>query len=363
MPTAKGSLRRILLVAAAAVTVVSLAACGSSSTTSTPTTASTSSTPAASSTNLPYNGPEKGLPTSYGTVLRKPGTHCVIGYQDLYAEQLSLSAQTAGAEKEAARLGCAIDLLNDNLSLTTQVSDFADLLAKKVSAIVVYPLVPSGLQPSINQAKAAHIPVIAQQVPVDPGQPTPSGYATSILQGFDFSAYSRAKNIAAADPGASFVVQGLAAPVAALEYLAVREKYWGEKFGLKFLGEVDNQTDTPAGYIAAMTGIVAKYPTVKAVMCYTDDCSVADAGVVKSSGKSGILLSAQTGSPSAYAAIKAGTVFDTYQPDWQAVGQLSVDAAYDLITKQNLPLPKITVVKWTVIDKSNVDSNTPVSDK
>jgi ribose transport system substrate-binding protein len=318
---------------------------------------------ASSVKSIPYTGPEKGIASTYGSPKPKAGVTCTIGYMQLYAEQLSLSAQQAGAQTEAKRLGCRITVLNDNLTLTTQVNDFAQLLAQKVNAIIVYPLVPSGLQPSITQANAAHIPVVAFETPVDPGQPAPSGYATSVLQGFDNAAYARAKQVSQASPGAAFVVQGLAAPVASLTYFATREKYWGSRFGLKYLGEVDQQADTPAGAATAMTSILARYPTVKAIFTYNDDNAAADASVVRTSGHARVLISGLTGAPEAFPLIKSGGMFDTYEPNWKMAGRLAVDAAYDLITKQHLPLPRLSIISGVLIDKANVNSVAPANNK
>ncbi|WP_236796060.1 sugar ABC transporter substrate-binding protein [Amycolatopsis sp. GM8] len=352
-------MKRTWLVLLAVVTTAAVSACGNGSSGTGDQIAADAkdgSSPAAAV----YDGPEATLPQSYGDLTKTAGTRCVIGYQNLSAQQHSLSAEAAGAQAEAARLGCQIIVLDDQLSPTIQVNNFNQLLSQDVSAIVVYPLVPSALQPNIDRAAARNVPVIAIQTPVGADQPSPAGYATSVLQGFDTAAYTRAKAVAAKKPGAKFVVQGLAQPVAALQYFAQRQKYWGERFGLHFLGEVDNQDDTSAAATTSMAGALARYPSIDAVFTYNDDSAAADATAIRAGGRRDILVAGFVGQSSAYEGIKNGRIFLTYQPDWQAIGALTVDAAYALATKQHLPLPRLTVVPGALVTSDNVNAQRPV---
>jgi len=99
---------------------------------------------------------------------------------------------------------------------------------------------------------------------------------------------------------------------------------------------------------------------MQVLMTFSDNSAVGAAAVVRSSGKSGILISGADGSQEAFNAIKAGTMYNSPQPDFLASGRMLVDAAYDLITKQNLPLPANLGVPVKLITKDNVDSSTPI---
>lgn len=344
-------------VALAAVTTLALSACGSDE----PADDSGTDKSAATAPEVTYDGPEAGLPDSYGEVSPVEG-ECLIGYLDLTAAQQSLKAEEDGAVARAEELGCEIIVLDDELNPTKQVNNFEQLLAQDVQAIILYPMVPDSMQPSIDKAVAANIPVIAIQTPVAADQPTPEGIATSVLQGFDNAAYLRAKSVAEEKPGTSFAIQGLAAPVAALQYFAERQKYWAEKFGLEYLGQDDVQADSAAAAITSMTALIAKYADVGAVFSFNDDSAAADAQVLKGAGNDNVLVTGFNGQLSAFEGIKDGWIFNTYQPDYTAVGEMTVDAAVQLIKDPAAELPRVTVAPGTLVTAENVDSATPLGE-
>jgi ribose transport system substrate-binding protein len=351
---------RASALSVAAVAALALSACSSSGSSSpSGNSSSGGGTSAAKAINIPYSGPEEHYQT-IGVPTIKTGTKCTIGYQDIIESVPAQKAEQDAAGAEAKRLGCSYIALNDQVTPTTQVNNFNQLVAQKVSAIIVFPIVASSLTPSLAKAKAAGIFVLGQSAPVAANDPAIPGYATNMLHMSDTEAYLRVKSIAAAKPGASFVEMGLAAPVALLQYYAARTKYWAAKFGLKYLGEIDAPQDNPAGYSTAATAIVDKYPNMQALFTFSDNSAVGAAAVLRSSSKTGVLISGADGSEESFNAIKAGTVFNSPQPNFLLSGKMLVDAAYDLITKQNLPLPANLGVPVKLITKQNVDSSTPI---
>ena len=220
------------------------------------------------------------------------------------------------------------------------MNNFNQLVAQKVSAIIVFPIVASSLTPSLAKAKAAGIFVLGQSAPVAANDPAIAGYSTNMLHMSDTEAYLRVKSIAAAKPGASFVEMGLAAPVAAAAVLRGADQVLGREVRTALPGRDRRRrrTTRPATRTAA-SAIVAKYPTMQALFTFSDNSAVGAAAVLGRPGKSGILISGADGSEESFNAIKAGTVFNSPQPNFLLSGKMLVDAAYDLITKQNLPLP------------------------
>jgi ribose transport system substrate-binding protein len=288
------------------------------------------------------------------------GTKCSIGYQTIIGSVPAQKAEQDAAGAEAKRLGCSYTALDDMVTPTTQVNNFNQLVAQKVNAILVFPIVASALTPSLAKAKAAGIFVVGQSAPIAADSAPIPGYVTDGLHMSDTEAYLRVKSIAAAKPGASFVEMGLGAPVELLQYYSTRTKYWAAKFGLKYLGEIDCQQDDPASYATAMSAILGKYPSLQALFTFSDNSAVGAAAVADSSGKGSILISGGDGSSNAINQIKAGKIYNTPQPDFLLTGKLMVDAAYDEITKQNLPLPAKFGVPVTLIDKSNAGSASPI---
>jgi len=351
-------------IVAALALLALVAGCGSSSSSSSSTATSESSEGSAGAEEagggaLPeYSGPEKGLPTEY-TASTKKASACTIGYQNIYGAISSLAAQQEAAEEKASELGCKLVALDDQLNPTTQVNNFNQLLAENVNAIVVYPIVPSALAPSLKQAEAAGIPVISDTTPPSLEEELPAGYVSRVTQGWDQAAYLRAKHVAEESPGAEFAILGLAAPVTSLEYLAERTKYWAEKFGLKFAGQIDAQEDNPAAASTAMSAIVGKYPDVGAVFAYNDNAAVAAATVAKSS-QSEVEICGGNGQKEAFQAIESGSMSCTVLVEFDTIGQQLVQGAYNSIAEPATKLPETIVPPVHLVDSETVGELTPI---
>jgi ribose transport system substrate-binding protein len=361
-------------IVAALALLALVAGCGSSSSSSSSTTAESSEesagaeeTETASSeegaeeagAELPeYSGPEKGLPAEY-TATTKKASSCTIGYQNIYGAISSLAAQQEAAEEKASELGCKLVTLDDQLNPTTQVNNFEQLLAQKVNAIVVYPIVPSALSPSLKQAEAAGIPVISDTTPPSLEEKLPAGYVSRVTQGWDQVAYLRAKHVAEESPGAEFAILGLAAPVTSLEYLGERTKYWAEKFGLKFAGQIDAQEDNPASASTAMSGIVGKYPNVGAVFAYNDNAAVAASTVAKAS-QSEVEICGGNGQKEAFQAIESGAMSCTVLIEFGVIGQQLVQGAYNAIAEPETKLPETIIPPVHLVDSETVGELTPI---
>jgi ABC-type sugar transport system substrate-binding protein len=333
--------------ALAAAAALVLAACSGSS---------SSAAPKASDASLlqlqgTYKGPETDVPNAYANPTIKPGTKFVVGWLNPNGVVPGLNLEQQYAQQETKKLGGSFIAYNANASITLQVSQFNDLLAQHVSAIMVNPNDPGSLTPDLNQAKAMGIPVISVSGAIA-GQAPWAGYQTNLVQGEDQAAYYNAAAVAKADPHATFAVMGYAAPIPVLQYWAQRTKYWGAKLGLKFVDETDTLATTPAAQATAMSAILARDPNVQAVLCFNDEAAESAVSVARQAGKH-VLVSGTEGDTTAVQLIKAGEMFSTFAFNWQRLGAQSVVAAYDLITHQHLPLPAITAEIGSLITKAN----------
>jgi ABC-type sugar transport system substrate-binding protein len=344
--------------------VFALTACGSSSKDSTSTSsaaATTAATTAAAAPDAPtaYDGPAKDLPTTFPAPT-KQDKPLKIGYLQIYKALPTLAVQQAGAEARAKELGVELIVKDAQLNPQTQVSQFKQLLTQGVDAIVAYPVVPESLGPLLAQAKKAGVPVISTNARPDVTKPLPAGFAADLEAPLDHEAYSMAAHAAKVQPGAKFGVIGNAAPIAALKYMAEREKYWGERFGLKFVGQVDAKQDTAAGYGPAVNELLAKDSGIQQIWVYNDLVALTAATVVRSSGKADVKIITNSGAQTpVLQAIKDGKIEMAYQLPWAEQGSQLIDGAYDLATGQHLPLPETTSLRGTVITKDNVDSAKP----
>ena len=312
-------------------------------------------TPGAQTADVAYDGPEEGIPHEFPEPAKKGEEDCVIGVQIIIAALPALQEETRGAQAEADRLGCDLVTLDDRVNPTTQVNNFNQLMSQDVDAITVYPIVPTALGPSVEQATSAGIPVIADSSPASASDPLPDGYSARVLQGFDTVAYLRAQYIAQERPGAEFAIIGLAKPVASLQYLAERTKYWGERFGLTYAGQIDAQEDDPSAGATAKSAIIGKYPDVGAVFAFNDNTAVSASTVARSS-QSEVLICGNTGDAVAFAAIESDALACTVRGDFYGLGEQVVRAAYNVLTGQDSDMPESVIIEHSLVTKENVDS-------
>jgi ABC-type sugar transport system substrate-binding protein len=350
------NLRVTVWCAVAAALALGLAACASGSASSGSAGATGSASATASNASLlqlqgTYTGPETDVPNTYANPTVKPGTKFVVGWLNPNGVVPGLNAEQQYAQQETAKLGGTFIAMNANASITLQVSQFNDLLAEHVSAIMVNPNDVGSLTPDLKQAAAAHIPVISVSGAIA-GQPAWAGYETNLVQGEDQAAYYNAAAVAKADPHATFAVMGYAAPIPVLEYWAQRAKYWGEKLGLHFVDETDTTATTPSAQATAMSAILARDPNVQAVFCFNDEAAESAVSVARQAGKH-VLVSGTEGDTTARQLIKAGEMFSTFAFNWQALGAQAVIAGYDLVTHQQLPLPVTIAALGTLVTKAN----------
>ncbi len=175
------------------------------------------------------------------------------------------------------------------------------------------------------------------------------GAVTAISQGFDYAVYRTMRALATEHPGASFATMGFALPVDQLVFMANRMKYWGEQFGLKFLGQVDTTSDNPTGFGPAASTILTKYPGVQIIVTFNDESAIAASTVVATSGKKVFVATPNAAEYATSQALAARRLDLVYRTPWELQGVQSVIAAYDTVTKQHLPLPVFIDVPGYVV--------------
>jgi ribose transport system substrate-binding protein len=305
-----------------------------------------------------YKGVEAKLPTGYARPAKHAGAKCTIGYQNPVAANDTLLAWQHALVKQAAVFGCKVIALDDALSPDKQVTNMQQLLAQKVNAIVFYPLDPKATVPVLRQAKAKGVPVLA--VDATFGSPKATApylpyIASQVWQGRDIQAYIEASQMAKLAPHAKVGLIGIGAPVPALKYLIQRVRFWCGKFGLTVVGEQDNPTDDVTGGEKAANALLQRYSNINAIIGYNDPSAIGAATAARGAGRK-IVSIGVNGSSEGIAALKAGQEAATVQVDSPGWGIQQAYAAYDLITKQHLPLAKIVVLPSRLVTKANLNS-------
>jgi ABC-type sugar transport system substrate-binding protein len=305
-----------------------------------------------------YTGVEATLPTAYKTPAKKSGAKCTIGFQNPIAANETLHTLQSAVVAQAKVFGCKVIALDDQTKPDKQVSNMQQLLAQNVNAIIFYPLDPKATVPLLKQAKAKKVPVIAidgtfgsrsANVPYLPY------ITTQVWQGRDIQAFLQVQGMVAAKPHASVGLIGLGFPVPALKYLNAREAFWGKKAGLTIVGLQDNPSDDVTGGEKAANGLVQRYGKMNGIIGYNDPSALGAVIAARGAGRK-ITIVGLNGDSAGLSAVKAGKLAATVRVDPVGWGTQTAIAAYSLITKQNLPLPKITVRPAELVTKANVNS-------
>lgn len=300
-----------------------------------------------------YTGPDAKYFTPLPTPKVEAGAKFTVGYLNISEGNSVLLAMQNAAKAETEALGGRFIALDAQLNQQLQASEMQQLIAQHVSAIVAYPIVPGALAPEIAEAKKAGIPYISLGNPADVTKPPTAGAATTINQAFDYEAYETMKALAQQHPGQQFAEMGLAVPVESLVFLTSRIQYWGIHFGLKFDGQVDSQSDTPAGMAPAATTILTKYPDAKIIVGYQDQSVLAEITAAQTLGRTSIAFATpNSGQKIAQAPLLAGSLEVVYRTPWEEMGKQSAIAAYDAAVN-HLTLPAYVNVVSYLVTKAN----------
>lgn len=355
-------------VLAGVIVSLTLAACGNSGATPGNAGSTAGGTGSASSTPTPgqtasvaaYDGPEAKYFAEVPEPTPKSGFRPRIGILGVNGAVASQRTTVDSAAAQVRTLGGEPIILDAQINPQTQISQFQQLISQKVDAIIVQPASAAALNPSLQQAKQAGIPVIATAFPPDVTQPANPALATNITVGNDYAAYSTMRAIAERQPGSTYAVLGSSIPVPQLQYLNALIREWGPKVGLKMVGEEDAKTDDPTGFVAPLQTIFTKYPDADSLVTYNDESAVsAGTQLAQHPGSHMQISTINGGEDIGRAAIAAGRLHAAYFMRWNDLGKALANATYATLTKQGNTLPKTIVLKSDVVTKDNVSQSQP----
>jgi len=338
----------VLASALAATVIVSVGCGGESEESGGPASASQAQAPQVPA----YDGPEADLPGKYGEPEIKSDVELTFGLLNPFDGSPALHAWQGRIEEETERLGVTLIAKDAGLDPNTQVSQCNDLLAQKVDALLIYPVDPNAMTPCVAEAAAAGIPVIARDTPPIASEELLPGYDSVVLSARDLHSYETAKAAAEVAPGTSFAMLGLGVPVPLLKYGMERTGHWATTFGMKRLGQVDTQEDTPAGNAQTASGLLAKYPDAEVIFTYNDIAAQATARVARSSGRE-VLIFGHDAEPAAVDMILRGELAGSYGTNAREMAIQMVHGGYNMVTEQNLPLPPQLAVPGEMVTKEN----------
>jgi ribose transport system substrate-binding protein len=345
------------MVAVLVLAAVAIAACGGDSTSES--SAAPSTAPSASTDESGgYTGPDSEYLTKLDPPTLQAGFKFKVGYLTPFAGIVTLETIKDACKAETERQGGTFISYDAGLDVQKQVSQMQQLISQKVDLIYAYPVTEASLTKPIQQAADAGIPTVLLNTPPDSSRINEVIGAASINVGlaFDEADYQTIKYIADNYPGAKVGIIGYAPPAESLVWIIERELYWCEQLGLDMVAKVDAVDPTPNAATVATQSILAKAPDVQFILGYNDISTLGAVAAVKAAGKTGVLCATPNGGQDITAmGVKEGTVLCTYNLAWVENGTQAAYAGYDILTKQNQPLPIQIELTGTLATKDNVD--------
>lgn len=345
----------------AATMALGLTACGSDDD-GTPAAAATQATTTASAAAdaAPYSGAETKLPEGWPKPTKKDGFEFTIGFPNPGAAAPALAAEQEGVKEATEELGGTFVSTDAGFSVQKQVSDFQQLLDRKVDAIVLSALDPNSLTPLLAKAKSQGVPVFINDLPWKAGDPAYENVSGTVTSGTDRNSYELAQAAAKADPGGKFGIIGLAIPSPFLDYIATTERSWGEQFGLQFVDRLDAKQDAPEAGATAAGELLAKNPDITTIFAISDSLALGASTAARQAGRDVKILGSGGYKP-AVEAVEKGQLLATAGVDNANIGRQWVYAAYNTLTKQHLPLAEQVVVPGNkLLTKDDTSGFTPV---
>jgi ABC-type sugar transport system substrate-binding protein len=249
--------RKSAALLAAALTIAGLTACGSDSD-------AASGDSASSSTGI------KGA---------------VIGFAQVGSESGWRSANTDSIKAAAAKYGVDLKFTSAEGDQTKQIASIKTFITQGVDVIAFSPVVETGYDAVLQEAKAAGIPVILTDRAVDAD---PSLYKTFI--GSDFikegeKAATWAKTEFANDAAVNMVVlEGTTGSAPANDRKEGWDNVLGKETKFKTLASQTGEFTRDGGK-KVMEGFLAKYPNINLVYAHNDDMGLGAIEAIEAAGK------------------------------------------------------------------------------
>lgn len=278
----------------------------------------------------------------------------VIGYAGAVQANPNNKAIEDGIRRQVEALGGSLVVTDAQFDASKQLSDVRSLITRQVDVIIVWPVDPQGLQPAIQEADDAGIPVIVQDT-ADGGP-----YVTN-FKGSDADAAADAAALIATTVGEGAGVghiEGL--PVVGV--LAARNEGFvvgAKEHGLEIVVNQVNEQDSADG----ARPIVDAWKTsvgdeLDAIFAYNDPSALGAASAVD--GGFAPVVIGMNGSAEGVDGVRDGRLLATvdFHPVEQGIGLGW--AAFEALEGRTLPDTILTTS--TLITQDNVDEWTPIAD-
>ena len=284
--------RKLAVLAAAAAAAIALTACGSNATTASSSTSEAATSAASSSkaatSNASASAAASGSAEAGGELPPVDPAMldgAVIGFAQVGSESGWRSANTDDIKATAEKYGVDLQFTSAEGDQSKQIASIKTFITQGVDLIAFSPVVETGWDAVLQEAKAADIPVVLTDRSVDSD---PSLYKTFI--GSDFIAEGEKaatwaqKEFADADKVNMVVLEGTTGSAPAND----RATGWANVLGsdAKFTTLASQTGDfTRDGGKKVMEGFLATYPDIDLVYAHNDDMGLGAIEAIEAAGK------------------------------------------------------------------------------
>jgi ribose transport system substrate-binding protein len=265
------------------------------------------------------------------------------------------ATMSASAEALAKKDGVSLTAVDGNGDVTTQNNQVENLIQSGIKVLIINPVSPTGIAPSLALAKSAGIPVISVDRLVPSGTPLYSEVTVTVARN-DIAMAKQVGEVAVKtlEPkgGTIFEIQGDAGDIVTIDRtLGFKEAVAGHSNIKLVIGPNCNYVRADA--VTAMQNEIEAHPNIAAVYAENDDMGMGALKVLTADHKTSVKLFSIDGLTQALTQIRHGGQYvatNLNSPQYEA--QLSVEAALRLVHHQ--PVPKSIDAGNLLITKANV---------
>lgn len=267
----------------------------------------------------------------------------------------AIQAMNGGFKNQSKKLGMTALTVGGEFNPQAQITAVDAAIQRHVDAIIIWPLDPKGIRPTLDKARKAGIELFTIWTPGFPGATADFRYAeTSAAEQIAALAAAEAKKNG--KPCKVGIIQGL--PIVAI--LKARNdnlEAGAKKAGCTVLERQVNQKDSADGAQPIVAAWKTKWGSQMSVILAYNDPSALGA-VAASVGDFKPVIVGMNGDPAALDAIKSGTMLATTTIPNPEVGNAFAYAAYITRVKHQ-KVPSELSGHVDVITKANIDKYIP----
>ena len=232
-----------------------------------------------------------------------------------------------GAEEEAKKLNVKLAVVNASDDSAKQSNDIEDLIAKKVSVIIVNPVDSDAIAPVIKDALKANIPVIALDRAVN---------------GVEVTSQIISDNVKGATMAAKYLVElvGKDSKVAELIGIPGASATINRGKGFHLVADkelsvvaIQSANFNRAQGLSVMENILQANPDIKGVFAHNDEMAL---GALEAIGNRNIVIVGFDATDDAMSAIKEGKMSATIAQQPELMGSVAVQNALKIINGEKI---------------------------